>query len=82
MDAILLYPKTKEDFEAIEKFAKERNMGSSFLEEDELEFLQRKQLAEAAENWYPKEDITMDEIVSQVKETRSEIHAKKNLYNH
>lgn len=80
MDGIVLYPKSKEDFEAIQKLVNDLSIGSSFLSEDELEFLERKKLAEVAETWYPQADISIDEIVSLVKETISENYARKNLF--
>lgn len=80
MDGVILYPKSEGDFEAIKKLAEQLNISSEFLPQEELEFLERKKLAEAAETWYPQADITMDEIVSMVKETRAEIYARKNLH--
>jgi len=80
MDGIILYPKTKDEFELIKQFAEEKKIGSFFISHEELEFLERKKLADAAESWYPSEDISMDEIVSMVKETRAEIYARKNLF--
>jgi hypothetical protein len=44
MDGIVLYPKTKDEFELIKQFAEERKIGSFFIPQEELEFLERKKL--------------------------------------
>lgn len=80
MNGIVLFPKTKEDAEAIKKLAERLNISSANFSENDSEFLERKKLAEAAEQWYPQEEISMEEIVSLVKETRAEIYARKHLF--
>lgn len=81
MDGIILFPKTADEFEAIKKFSEVNAIPSGYVNETDLLTIERLQLAKAANEWFPKSEVTMEEIDAIVNETRAELYAKKNLFN-
>jgi hypothetical protein len=79
MEAIILEPADKSDFEKIKEFALKNKIRSSILTDEDFRFIERKKLANIAETEYPHLDITIEEIVAITKETRAEEYAKRNL---
>ena len=79
MEAIILEPGNKEDFEKIKEFALKNSIPTSVLNDEEYKFIERKKLANIADTEYPQLDITIEEIVAITKETRALEYAKRNL---
>ena len=79
MDAIILEPANKSDFEKIKEFAMKNKIPTSILTDEDFRFIERKKLANIADTEYPQLDITIEEIVAITKETRAEEYAKRNL---
>ena len=79
MEAIILEPGNKEDFEKIKEFALKNSIPTSVLDDEEYKFIERKKLAKIADTEYPQLDITIEEIVAITKETRALEYAKRNL---
>lgn len=79
MEAILLEPNNKDDFEKIKTFASQNNIPTSVLDDEEFRFIERKKLADIADSEYPQLDLSVEEINAIIKESRAEEYAKRNI---
>jgi hypothetical protein len=79
MEAIILEPVDKADFEKIKEFALINKIRTSILNDEDYRFIERRKLANIADTEYPQLDITIEEIVAITKETRAQEYAKRNL---
>ena len=79
MEAILLEPRNKDDFEKIKQFASQNGIQTSILDDEEFRFIERKKLADIADTEYPQLDLSLEEIAAIIKESRAEEYAKRNI---